>query len=155
MKKGFKNLSFIFFAAILFSCSDKTQQEQIHVFPEATWHRFDILNFELPVRKTTDEHTIQAIVRVTEEFSHQRIPLHFIMTYPSGEERIWEQTLPVRDGDGNHLGIKKDGIYEIVLPVRTRVLFREPGNCNITAEQIIPKYNTHGIISFGLRLVRN
>jgi gliding motility-associated lipoprotein GldH len=155
MIKLIKSSLVLLSAIIFFSCSGDKHVEKVHNFDEATWNRFDILSFYLPIKNTTDEHTIQAIIRHTEKLEHDRIPVHFIMTFPSGEERIWEQTLVIRDRDGNLQGVWKDGLYEVVVPIRTRMRFREAGNCNITVEQIIPKYNTHGIASFGLKLILN
>jgi gliding motility-associated lipoprotein GldH len=155
MMKTIKSLLVLLSVILLFSCTGDKHFEQAHNFNEATWHRFDILSFDLPIKNTTNEHTIQAIIRHTDKLEHDRIPLHFIMTFPSGEERIWEQTLVIRDRDGNLQGVWKDGLYEVVVPVRTRMRFREAGNCNITVEQIIPKYDTQGIASFGLKLILN
>lgn len=152
-----ENRSLLFYLLVFFicSCSGSRKFEQVQNFEDGIWHRFDVLSFELPVNTTTEEYTLQAIIRHTSHLEHDRIPLHFIMTYPSGEERIWEQTLVIRNREGINQGVLKDGVFEIEVPVRTRLSFLETGNCNISVEQIIPKYNTRGIISFGLRLVRN
>lgn len=136
-------------------CSGGKKFEQIHHFPGATWHRFDILAFDLPIKNTTAEYTVYAIMQYTDDFGHDRIPLHFIMNTPSGEERIWEQTIVVRDKDGDHTGKRKDGIYELIVPVRSRLQSTVAGTCHITVEQYIPKYDTQGIVSFGLRLSGN
>ena len=154
MKKSFKILISAFLISFFLACAPEKPYEQLHFFQDATWHRFDLLSFDLPIKKADEEYTIQAVIRHSEHFEHDRIPLHLIMTFPSGEERIWEQTIVVRNREGNLQGVRIDGIYEIVVPVRTRMRFRETGNCNISVEQIIPKYNSSGIISFGLRLIR-
>jgi gliding motility-associated lipoprotein GldH len=140
---------------LMVSCKDSRQHEDVHIFSETSWQRFDILSFDLPVKSTTDEYTVMAVIRHTKDFLPESIPMHFIMTMPSGEVRIWEQALNIRNRDGKSRGELKDGIYEVLIPIRTRLRFNEPGNCNITVEQIIPKYNTGGIVSFGLRFVRN
>lgn len=155
MKSPIIIFSLLFLLMFGVSCKDSRQYENIHSFSEATWHRFDILSFDLPVKSTTDEYAVMVVIRHTKDFLPERIPMHFIMTMPSGEVRIWEQALTLRDRDGKSRGELKDGIYEVVIPIRTRLRFNESGTCNITVEQIIPKYNTGGIVSFGLRLVRN
>jgi gliding motility-associated lipoprotein GldH len=155
MKNNIQLLVLLLLILGFFSCAPQKAFEDIHTFPDATWHRFDILSFDLPIKKTADEYTITAIIRHTAELEQDRIPIHFIMTFPSGEERIWEQTFVIRDRDGNYQGVMKDGIYEIVTPFRTRIRYREAGTCTITAEQFIPKYNTQGVVAFGLRLSRN
>jgi len=155
MKSPIIIFSLLFLLMFGVSCKDSRQHEDVHTFSEATWHRFDILSFDLPVKSTTDEYTVMAVFRHTNDFSLERIPMHFIMTMPSGEVRIWEQALTIRDRDGKSRGELKDSIYEVVIPIRTRLRFNEPGTCNITVEQIIPKYNIGGIASFGLRFVRN
>jgi gliding motility-associated lipoprotein GldH len=155
MRKSLYIVVLLFIASLLFACAGKKPVEQIHTFPSATWHRFDILTFEMPVKQSADEYTMQAIVRYTEALEHDRIPIHFIMTFPSGEKRIWEQNIVIRDRDGKNLGEKMEGVYEIVIPVRTRLVIREAGNLVITAEQFIPKFDTYGVVSFGLRIITN
>lgn len=155
MMKNLKLLALLFPALVFFSCAGEKQFEQVHIFPDTSWQRFNILSFDFPVKQTADEYSIQAIFRYTEDFEPDRLPLHFIMTFPSGEQRIWVQTLLIRDQERNFLGEYKDGIYETVATIRTRLLFRETGNCKITIEQVVPKYKSHGIVSFGLRLSRN
>ena len=153
MKQGY--FPVLILLLMMAGCSGNRDFEQVHTFSDATWHRFDILSFDLPIKKAMDEYNIQVVIRHNEDLEHARIPFHFIMTFPGGEERIWEQTLVIRNADGSFTGAQKDGSYEILVPIRSRMRFREAGNCNITVEQIIPKYNTQGIVSFGMRLTLN
>lgn len=155
MKNILKFTIIILALTLGFACSDRKQFEQTHNFAGAIWHRFDILAFDLPIKNPSAEYSVHVVMRYTDDLENDRIPMHFIMTMPSGEERIWEQTIVVRNKDGNHVGTRKDGIYELVVPVRSRLQSTQEGFCHITAEQFIPKYDTQGIVSFGLRLIRN
>lgn len=141
--------------SVLLSCSGQREFEKVHVFPDATWNRFEILSFDFDVKKAGGEYNMQAILRYTDDLEHNRIPVHFILTFPTGEDRIWEQTISLRDRDGNNLGSYQGGFYEIRVPVRSRMMLREAGIYNITAEKIIHKYNTPGLVSFGLRMFAN
>jgi len=155
MKIDLKLGTTILVLILALGCSGGKRFEQIHDLPGAIWHRFNILAFDLPIKNPAAEYSVYVIMRHTVDFGHDRIPLHFIMTMPSGEERIWEQTIVVRDKDGTNMGIKKDGIYELIVPVRTRLQSTVAGTGRISVEQYLPKYNTMGVVSFGLRLTRN
>lgn len=139
---------------LMLSCAGDQEFRITHEFPDANWHRFDKLSFNIPVNKTESEYTLYAIIRHLGSFEPGRIPIHCIMTFPSGEERIWEQTIQVRDLEGNFRGIEKSGVYELEVVLRSRISFREPGTATLSIEQIIPKYDTPGIISFGLEMVK-
>lgn len=145
----------LLFIMLSFSCKNDRQQLLVRTFPESGWHRFDKLSFDLKVTNSSDDYSIMATIRHSLDFTSDRIPLHIIMTLPSGEERIWEHTLQLRNQDGSFKGILKDGVVELEIPLRSRINFRETGTINLIVEQIIPKYDTPGILSFGLKMIRN
>lgn len=139
---------------LLPSCSGDKAFIVTHEFPGANWHRFDKLSFDIPVKKTETDYTVHAIIRHYGSFEPGRIPLHCIMTFPSGEERIWEQTIQVRDAEGNFTGTETSGIYELKVVLRSRISFRDSGTANLSIEQIIPKFDSPGIVSFELEMVK-
>lgn len=149
----FKKIFIFMFCMLLFSCDNDRQQIVIKTFPESGWHRFDKLSFDLQVKNTGMDYSIMAVTRHSLDFAPDRIPLHIILTLPSGEERIWEQTIQIRNPDGSFIGILKDDVVELEFPLRSQISFREKGKINLLIEQIIPKYDTPGILSFGLKMV--
>jgi gliding motility-associated lipoprotein GldH len=139
----------------LSGCGGKKPVEQIRNFDNATWNRFDILSFDLPISQANAEYSLFVVMRHHTDFEPATMPLHFIMKQPNGTERIWEQTITIKNRDNEYLGQLRDGVYELQVPVRTRLMLSEAGNVHISVEQYLPKYNTYGVISFGLRAVSN
>lgn len=142
------------FSAVFTGCYSDRQQLIMHSFPNNTWHRFTKLDFEYSIKNLKKTYDLNVIIHLTEDFQYNSIPIHFIFTSPSGEERIWEQTLVVKSG-GSFLGKKKGRVYEIIIPLRTKHRFMEQGIHKLNIEQFIPKYDTHGVVAFGTELRRN
>ncbi|MDP2424199.1 MAG: hypothetical protein U1C46_11160 [Bacteroidales bacterium] len=154
MNKAFRFLILMATATLLSTCQSDKKQEQIHTFESNMWNRFNILSFDIPVGNIKHSYSIFAIIRITNDFQHNSIPVHFIMTSPGGEERIWEKTFAVRNSESEHTGTQKGMYFETILPIRTNHRFTESGNHHITIEQIIPKYDTQGVGAFGIKLAK-
>jgi gliding motility-associated lipoprotein GldH len=155
MRLFFFSILALFITYGLSGCSSKKSVEQIRHFDNATWNRFDILSFDLPIKQANAEYSLFVVMRHHVDFEPATMPLHFIMKQPNGSERIWEQTITIKNRENQYMGQLKDGVYELKVPVRTRLMMNEAGNVHITVEQFLPKYNTLGVISFGLRAERN
>ena len=138
---------------MLFSCGNDQQQITVKTFPESGWHRFDKLSFDWQVTNIGVDYSIVAVIRHRLDFAFDRIPLHIMLTFPSGEERIWEQTVQIRNLDGGFRKVLKDSVVELEFPLRSQISFREKGKINLLIEQIIPKHDTPGILSFGLKMI--
>ncbi len=137
---------------LLISCRNNQPQIISKNFPETGWHRFDKLSFDMQIANVKNNYSISAIIKHSPDMEYDRIPLHIIMTYPSGEERIWEQIIKIRDKDGNLNGVLKDGVVDLEVVIRSKLAFNETGKIKLLVEQIIPKYDTPGIFSFALKL---
>jgi hypothetical protein len=74
------------------------------------------------------------------------------MNLPSGEERIREYKLEVKDKEGGLLGEKKAGYYERFISIRKAMKLNETGLLKFEIENLMSKYYTPGIVEFGIVL---
>ena len=137
---------------ILSGCADDKSQSQIVNFDGNTWQRFTFLNFEFPVEATDDYWDFLVVLRATEDFPSQALIFNLVMNMPSGEKRIREFKIEVRDKEENMLGEKKAGYYEYFLPIRRQVRFYESGAMKFEVESLMTKYYTPGVVEFGIAL---
>jgi len=145
-------LLIVVFGVLAGGCSKTAPILQIHKFKDGEWERFDFLNFELPVEKAKVAYNISVELSFTENFPAESLYVNVVMTTPSGEERIKDYNLTVKDRDRNFLGTKTDGIYKLSIPIRKGIRFNETGVCKFEIENLMTKYVTPGIIDFGMKL---
>jgi len=132
------------------ACDTNKPISQTHKFKNGVWERFEFLNFELPVENSKAPFDISVDLRFTSEFPAESLYINVVMTTPSGEERIKDYNLTLKDRDGNFLGTKTDGVYRLSVPIRKGIRFNEAGICKFEIENLMPKYVTSGIVEFGI-----
>jgi gliding motility-associated lipoprotein GldH len=114
-----------------------------------TWDRFDIKQFEIPVEEAAQNYDITAVVRCSEQFQYDNLPFYVILTTPSGEERMREVTIPVRE-NGKITNDPKTMKPESRLVLWSSINIADKGQCKITLENMIPKFQTEGIDEIGI-----
>lgn len=150
-----KHLSVIFllFTLALVQCSGPdTVYEEHRYFENDTWHRFDKLNFAVPVDNIDKNYDIKFSMVYTSEYQYDRIPVHVIMNTPAGEERIHEFKFNVRNKAGDFIGEKKGDSIHLKKTLWGGFVFNKEGKAKLSIEQLIPKYNTPHIKSAGIML---
>lgn len=150
MKKMMILLAVIGFLAA--ACNNNKPVSQTHKFKNGVWKRFDFLKFELPVENIKATYDISVDLRFTSGFPAESLYINVVLTTPSGEERIKDYNLTVKDRNGNFLGTKTDGVYHLSVPIRKGIRFNEAGICKFEIENLMPKYVTSGIVEFGIKL---
>lgn len=153
-----KTFTFKLFVVLLFTsvtaCDRSVVVEEVHTFPQAVWNRFNILQYSMRISDLRSEYDLIVQVNIIDDRVPERFPIHFILTSPSEEKRIWEQTLLFRNPDNSLRGNQNRGVHEIEFVVRNRMKFNERGPHILTLEQFHHLYNTHGIVSVGVRLIK-
>jgi gliding motility-associated lipoprotein GldH len=145
--------AFLFFGLLIFvltACKQDNSVSQIVGFENHSWGRYDYLNFEFPIQDVEQQYNIMVILRYNEDFPSQALAINFVMTMPSGEERIKEYLLQLRDKNEEMLGEKKTGYYEQLFPIRNEMRLNEPGLLKIEIENLMTKYFTPGLVEFGV-----
>ena len=132
----------------LTSCSGRDVAFEKHqAFENNTWHRFNKLNIDIPVEKTGKMYDIVFSFVHTKEYQYDNLPVHVIINTPSGEKRINEFTIKIRDKEKGFIGEKEGDSIHLQKVLWGGVVVKKKGTVNISIEQIIPKYNTHHIKS--------
>jgi gliding motility-associated lipoprotein GldH len=157
MKKSFLIIAVM--SLFMISCSkDVKIAEQYHSFEESKWHRFDKLYFDLAIDKIDEEFDVYVEYIVNEAYIYDNLPCHFIMNLPSGEEIIKESKMGFRNKEGEILrGERMEDGKRIKVKVLMwkKLAFTQSGDLKISVENIIPKFDTFGVDSFGIIVERS
>ncbi len=134
--------------------SEKEVFSADQAFEDDTWQRFQVLDFDIPFQEGNTAYDIYFTLTYSEEFQHDNVPVHAILTTPAGSKRVHEFTIEVRDASGKELGQKEDDskYYILQAPLWQKLTIAEPGTANLTLEQIIPKFKTPGIKQAGIKV---
>lgn len=136
----------------LTGCQQDNSVSQIRNFADSTWQRFDYLNFDFQIEEIDEPYDIMVLLRTTKDFPSQSLIINLVMYLPSGEERIREYKLEVKDKEGEMLGEKKLAYYERFISIRKQMKFNETGLLKFEIENLMSKYYTPGIVEFGIVL---
>lgn len=139
----------------LTGCASRETSEIYFSFRENTWYRFNKLDFLVPVEKTDDPMDVVMYVLHNEEFPFRSLDFHMIMNTPSGEERIKEYHLVMRDTTGKLTGTPEEDHFITTMILKKELHFMKAGTLEIELENIIPRMKTPGLIGIGIRLEKS
>jgi gliding motility-associated lipoprotein GldH len=149
------HLSLIFILSFLSACTMEKPDVQRIYFPSGSWQRYNILKFNLPVVESERSYDIIFELRCRKSFIYDDLPLNMVLNTPSGEERIKEYQVQIRDKNGIPAGILNGDTCT------TRIFLKKSLNCSkkgalkIEIENLNPRMETEGIFSAGIILVRH
>ncbi len=148
--KQFLSIILVFtLAASLVSCKRGPVYEKSQKMKNSTWDRFDNKFFEIPIEDAGKTYDITFVTHCAEPFPYDELPFYVILTTPSGEERMREVKVPVRD-NGKLIKESKDGNPEARMVLWSNISMAEKGKCKISIENMIPIIQTEGIDDIGI-----
>lgn len=140
---------FLLFAIAFTSCDKGPVSETYLAIKNSTWDRFDIKQFDIPVAEPAQTYDITLVVRCSEKFQYDKLPVYVIITTPSGEERMREVNVLVRE-NGKLIIQPESTNTEARLILWKGINMGDKGTCKITLENMIPKIQTDGINEIGI-----
>ena len=141
-----KNISLLLFvAAFLVSCGSKKISEQQKSFADKVWQSDQNLVFEFPIKDTSATYDISTVVKHFDNFPFDRVKLSFTLKDPSGETRISEHDLVVRNEKGQFLGKKSGDTISMDFAIRNGYKFKAPGKAIVTLANRLSSSNAEGI----------
>jgi len=155
------NLSFrMILAAIILNtffagCSSKPAYYDAISFEKGSWNRFRYLNFEFLTDNPEMTYDLSVIITYNDYINIDMLPVNVVMVLPGGEERIREYNIFLKERNGAMKGEKKEGRYELKVLLRESQQFTEKGPVKIEIENLNPKLETPGVLSFGLLVEKN
>jgi gliding motility-associated lipoprotein GldH len=142
----------ILFLATFFACRNDIRLSASKSFDGAVWERFDYLHFDFQIDEPQREYNVHAFVRYNEDFTDEKLPVNVVMVMPSGEERIREYVLELRDETKKPLGVSGGGYYELTVSLRRGLTITETGKMQVEIENLRSKAYTKGVVAFGIIL---
>lgn len=148
----------LFFTTLLLicsSCSNKNIYREFHEFDNYTWNRFDKITFTIPV---DDEGVVADIilsVRLLDQFPYDEIPLSIIMKTSSGEERIIEKTIKLKDDKGEFIGSVAGSYWDVEEVLWKSFIFNNKGDYTIEIENYYPHPAMAAIVDIGLTVKKH
>jgi len=144
----------LFFAIICLlagaSCSDrKPVFEKYYKFENSTWDRFNKIIFNIPIENPVAAYDITLVLKPNKDFSYSVLPVYIIMNTPSGEERMNDIKIRVKDKD-KFVGEVEGQPVVIKTSLWKGLSISEKGTCVISLENIVPKIQTSGINEIGI-----
>ena len=131
------------------SCNRGPVYEKQLKMKNSIWDRFDQKLYEIPVEDAGKSYDITLVVHALEQFEYDKLPVYVILTTPSGEERMREITIPIRE-NGKMIGVPAENIYEFRTVLWKNLTMAEKGKCKISIENMIPKIQVEGIDDIGI-----
>lgn len=150
--KQLKYLLFIPGFILLSGCQEKNPNGVYYPFKNHSWQRFNILKFEIPVKTSEKPYKVVFFARHNKDFINNSLDFNMILNTPSGEERIREFQLMIRDSEDKFLGKCDKGICEASLFLSKELFIHKDGLLVVELENLIPRIETPGLVGVGIRL---
>ena len=144
--KTFAALTFIL---LLTACGNRTIFREYREMENASWNRFDIQVFEVPVHQG-DVLDFYLFLRHHTHYPYDHLDVNVTFYTPGGETRSADYHFELKDENGKW---KADGVgelWDIELPVQQNLKFSKDGMCKVRVENKMTKLETPGIIEIGL-----
>ena len=150
--KNIRNLLFITLILATIGCREDNPNEIYYPFQSESWQRFNILSFELQVEKADKPYEVVFFARHNLDFPYRSLDFNMVMNTPSGEERIKEYRLKVKNPAGKLLGKCENEICEVMVVLKKEIYFNKSGLLVIELENLTPRMKTPGLLGVGIRL---
>jgi len=137
---------------IISSCNDDDQKVHYYQLTDSVWPRFKILTFYIPVKSCTNPVDVVFFGWFETGFPLETFDFSMIMNTPSGEERINQYQIRVKNKLGEMiLPCQRDSCFGECL-LQPSMLFSREGILKIELENITPRLETKGIRGIGIRI---
>lgn len=143
--KWMRTLPFFLLFSLLLACKPGGKYELKNSFTNDTWDRFNKLLFEMPKELKPGSYDISLVLKHTDALECDEFTVYVILDTPSGEERMNEVPIKIRDNNKSYGTKEKDGYYTITQKLWEGINISDTGACTISVENLNPKYQTPGI----------
>ncbi len=152
-QKGILSSALLILMLFLASCGHDKPLERNVDFPTGSWQRYNKLKFELPVKENGKTLDVIFELRCKKSFVYDEIPLNMILDTPSGEERIKEYLIQIRDKNGNYSGTLNGDTCISRIFLKRKLYCSKKGILKVEIENLNPRMKTEGVISARLILI--
>ncbi len=139
---------------LAFSCQKNDVYREFHKFDNYTWGRFDKVKFDIPIDEQGLNADIILSVRYLEQFPYEILPINIVLTTPSGEERIVEKEIRIKDESNAFRGSVAGSYWDIDETLWKSFYFNQKGTYTIELENIHPRPGVPALVDLGLTVRR-
>jgi len=134
---------------LITSCNSNSTFKEYKKFDDVSWHRFDLLEFDVPVQENEPLDFYFALRHHT-DFPYSYIDVNITLNTPDGEIRSREYHYRLKNTSLKWKGDGMGDLWDIEFPIRKEMLFNKSGICKVQIENKMHKVETPGIIEVGL-----
>jgi gliding motility-associated lipoprotein GldH len=144
------------FLMILFlsSCQNNKVFEQRHNFDDMKWNRFKSITFEFDIKDTESKYDIMMMLRHHTVYAEPDLRLTLALYTPSGERRLKDVILPIRNADGSFRSSGMGDLWDLEQVAFSGYSFNEKGHYKLEIENRMDKFDTPGVMEFGIKIVK-
>ena len=135
---------------LLASCDEAKIYEKHLDNDRITWNRFDVKTFKVDIEDISSSYDFYIAIRHITAFPLDHIDIEFNIYAPSGEVRMLEQTIKLKDDKDNWLGEGMGDLWDVTRLIREDFRFSEPGTCTVEISSAMPQADLPGILQVGL-----
>jgi len=135
---------------LLSSCNPRKIYEKHLDIDRITWNRFDVKTFNVDIKDISADYAFYIAIRHLTDFPFPYVTTKFNIYTPSGERRILEQKIFLKDNEGKLLGNGMGDLWDLVYLVRDDFKFTEPGICTVEISSTMSQADLPGIMQVGL-----
>lgn len=143
-------LSVLVAATAFTSCQKINLYREFHKFDNFTWGRFDKVKFTFPIEEEGAVADIVLSVRYLDQYPYKDLPMNIILTTPTGEERIIEKTVLIKDDNNEFRGSVAGSYWDVEEVLWKNFIFNKPGNYTIELENLNPRPGIPALVDLGL-----
>jgi gliding motility-associated lipoprotein GldH len=142
-------ISITIFLLVLISCREPAAFREYKKMDNISWNRFDILNFEVPV-KNGEQLDFDLAIRHHTDFPFETIWVNITFYSPDETMRSRDYELEFKNEDGKWKADGLGDLWDIEFPIIHGMSFYKDGICKVRVENKMSKFETPGIIEVGL-----
>lgn len=135
---------------LLVSCDEAKIYEKHFDNDRITWNRFDVKTFMVDIEDISSSYDFYIAIRHITAFPLDHIDIEFNICTPSGEARLLEQTIKLKDDNGNWLGDGMGDMWDFTKLMREDFRFSQAGTCLVEISSTMPQADLPGIMQVGL-----
>lgn len=152
MSRILQVLLFAGIVLLLAACDTNRVFDQYKPIEDAVWHKDSLVNFDVPVKDTTQNHNLLINVRNDVNYRYSNLWLFVTIEQPGGTTVKDTFEMVLADPSGKWLGEGFGGLKNRKVIYRRNVFFPHSGNYSISLQQGMRNDELEGISDVGVRL---
>jgi gliding motility-associated lipoprotein GldH len=139
----------------LFSCNSVDICNQKQTITNNIWVRDQTADFDVEIKDSIQKYDVSIVVRHASHYPYANLVVELFMIFPTGEERVKEHSLMLRNPDGSFKGEGLGDIWDISIPIYKNHVFSTLGKYKFTIRNVMPVHETPGLMEIGLNIKKS